>query len=92
MVATELRGTRQALRSALEAQVSALRAEVERAQSDAPAPPTHAGCELCGYWDANQRRVAGHVTQCRRQAARSSALHDQASTSKTGPQAALLQE
>jgi hypothetical protein len=82
----------EAQRSALEAEVSALRAEVERARSDAPAPPTHAGCELCGYWDANQRRVAGHVAQCRRQAARLSALPDQASPSKTGPQAALLQE
>ena len=64
----------EARRSALEAEVSALRAQVERAQSDAPPLKAHAACELCGYWNANQRKVAGHVLQCKRRAARSGAL------------------
>ena len=67
----------EALRSALEAELSALRAQVERAASAPPsasAPlPTHAACDLCGFWDADQRKVAGHITQCRRRAARSRA-------------------
>jgi hypothetical protein len=62
----------EALRSALTAKLEALQAQVERALSDVP-PPTHAACELCGYWEANQNKVAGHVTQCRRRAARSEA-------------------
>jgi hypothetical protein len=65
-------------RSALEAQLSALRAQVESAASAAPpAPvslPTHSPCDLCGFWDVDQRKVAGHITQCRRRAARSAAL------------------
>ena len=64
--------------SALEAQLSALRAQVEHATSavpSAPAPlPTHSPCDLCGYWHEDQRKVAGHITQCRRRAARSQAL------------------
>jgi hypothetical protein len=64
--------------NALEAQLSALRAEAECAASAAPsvqAPlPTHSPCGLCGYWHEDQRRVAGHITQCRRRAARSEAL------------------
>jgi hypothetical protein len=64
--------------NALEAQLSALRAEAERASSAAPSvqapPPTHSPCGLCGYWHEDQRRVAGHITQCRRRAARSEAL------------------
>jgi len=66
----------EALRSALTAKLEALQAQVERAQSASPSP-THAACELCGYWDANQNKVAGHVTQCRRRAARSEALPNQ---------------
>jgi hypothetical protein len=65
-------------RSALTTEVSALRAEIERAASTAaiaPAPLTrHAACDLCGYWDSDQRKVAGHITQCRRRAARSTPL------------------
>jgi hypothetical protein len=76
----------EARRSALEAQVSALQGQVERARSDAPAPPTHAGCELCGYWDANQRRVAGHVMQCRRQTARSGALAERTQQKAPSPE------
>ena len=68
----------EAKRSALEAEVNALRAEGQRAVSaadPAPAPlPAHAACALCGYWHADQRKVAGHITQCRRRAARSSPL------------------
>jgi hypothetical protein len=66
-----------ASREAAEAQVITLRAEVERAGSAAPsasAPlPAHAACPLCGFWDADQRKVAGHIRQCQRRAARSSA-------------------
>ena len=63
--------------NALEAQLSALRAQAERAVNaalPAPAPlPTHSPCDLCGYWHEDQRKVAGHITQCRRRAARSQA-------------------
>jgi hypothetical protein len=71
----------EARRSALEAQLSALPALAERvdpaesAALSAPLPlPTHAPCDLCGFWNPDQRRVAGHITQCRRRAARSAAL------------------
>jgi len=68
----------EAQRSALTAQVDALQAQIERAGSAASAAPSpltrHAACDLCGYWDADQRKVAGHITQCRRRAARSTAL------------------
>jgi hypothetical protein len=50
-------------RIALEAQISALPAQDERAGAHAP-------CGLCGFWDVDQRRVAGHISQCRRRAAR----------------------
>jgi hypothetical protein len=68
----------EAKHSALTAEVSALRAEIERAASIpavAPAPLTrHAACVLCGYWNLDQRKVAGHITQCRRRATRSTPL------------------
>jgi hypothetical protein len=71
-------------REAAEAQVAALQAEVERSASatqDAPAPlPTHGACPLCGYWDADQRKVAGHIRQCQRRAARSQAPETTAPT------------
>src|SRR4029077_14480694 len=68
----------QALRKKAEASLSALQADIERAASAAQAPlPTHAACPLCGYWSVDQRKVAGHVTQCRRRAARSNALKPQ---------------
>ncbi len=58
----------EAQRSALTTEVNALRAEIELAVSAAtvaPVPLTrHAACDLCGYWDADQHRVAGHI--CRR--------------------------
>lgn len=57
-------------RSALEAQVRAVRAEAE------PAPAAlarHPSCPLCGYWHPQPLKVAGHITQCRRRAALSSA-------------------
>lgn len=64
----------QAKREVAEAQVNALRAEIERAASAAPAVsaplPAHAACSICGYWDADQRKVAGHIGQCQRRAAR----------------------
>lgn len=64
----------EARRAALEADCAALRVEAERARDSAPAVvapvPTHAACGICGYWHPVQRKVAGHVTQCRRRAAR----------------------
>ncbi len=64
----------EARRSALEADLAGMRAQAERAVSAPPAAalplPTHSGCELCGYWDPSQPKVAGHITQCRRRAAR----------------------
>lgn len=62
-------------RAALEADLAALQAETERASAAAasckPGPvPTHAACELCGYWDPDQRKVAGHIRQHRQRAAR----------------------
>ena len=64
----------EARRGALELEVTALRAAAEQASSaiaEVPAPqPTHAACGLCGYWHPEQRKVAGHILQCRRRAAR----------------------
>jgi hypothetical protein len=68
----------EAQRSALEAEVSALRAQGEGAPSAAPQRSTHSACALCGYWSADQRRVAGHITQCQRRAERSRALASEA--------------
>lgn len=70
----------EAQRSALTAQVNALRAQIERADSATNVAPVsltrHSACHLCGYWDADQRKVAGHITQCRRRAARSNRQTD----------------
>lgn len=74
----------EAQRSALEAEVSELRAQVEGAPSAAPQRSTHSPCSLCGYWSADQRQVAGHITQCQRRAARSRALASEAVASN-GP-------
>lgn len=62
----------EARRGTLELEVAALRAAAEQASSAiAEVPqPTHAACGLCGYWHPEQRKVAGHITQCRRRAAR----------------------
>jgi len=43
----------------LEARVAALRPG-----------PKHAACDICGYWDPDQRKVAGHIFHCRRKAER----------------------
>jgi hypothetical protein len=83
-------GEEEARRGALEAELSALRIEAERASRGAPgvpAPvPTHAACD-CGYWDPDQRRVAGHIAQCRRRAARegATARPEQRSGAEEGP-------
>jgi len=65
-------------RGALEAALVALRAEADRTTSSAaPIPvemPKHSACPICGYWHAEQRKVAGHITQCRRKAAREELL------------------
>ena len=68
----------QTRREEAEAQLTALQAEIERAASAAPSAsashPTHGACSLCGYWDADQRKVAGHIRQCRQRSARSRLL------------------
>jgi hypothetical protein len=60
----------EAQRVALKGELSALRAEFERRSSvaEVAAAPqgTHAACSVCGYWDVDQRKVAGHIRHCRR--------------------------
>jgi hypothetical protein len=60
----------EARRGALESELATLRAEAASAAPAAAPLPKHAACELCGYWHPDQRKVAGHITQCRRKAAR----------------------
>jgi uncharacterized membrane protein YqjE len=71
--------------SALSAQLSALETPLEAirtlagsaasAAASAPGPlKRHAPCPECGFWNQDQRKVAGHITQCRRRTARSAAL------------------
>jgi hypothetical protein len=64
--------------SAVEAPLKALQALSGSAPSAAEAAaeplPKHSPCPECGFWDQDQRKVAGHITQCRRRAARSLAL------------------
>ena len=67
-------------RTELEAQLAA---EVARAlelegQVAAMRPgPKHVACDICGYWDPDQRKVAGHIFHCRRRKAeRERALAD----------------
>ena len=63
-------------REAAEAELAALQEELVRhGEASAVAAPAtaHAACTLCGYWHADQRKVAGHITQCRRRAAREAA-------------------
>jgi len=68
----------EAQHDALEAEASALRAQVPSAASAAQPAPRHSACRSCGYWSADQRQVAGHITQCQRRAARSRALTSEA--------------
>ncbi len=79
----------EARRGSLELEIAALRAAAEQASRSAPAPPapkpTHAACGLCGYWHPEQRKVAGHILQCRRRAAREGA--DLVGTAETGQSA-----
>jgi hypothetical protein len=62
----------EARRGALELDIASLRAAAAGSEAQAPAP-THSACGLCGYWHPDQRKVAGHITQCRRRAAREGA-------------------
>jgi len=86
-------------RSTLEAELAALQRdqrEAEQARASAPAVvtpvPTHAACGLCGYWHQDQRKVAGHITQCRRRAAREGmAGSPEPQPVETGPAALELQ-
>jgi hypothetical protein len=61
-------------RGAFEAELGALRRQAERTTVPSAPPPRHAACEICGYWHEDQRKVAGHITQCRRKAAREERL------------------
>lgn len=76
-------------RSALEVQLRAVRAETAGALSAAPAPPAaparDASCPLCGYWHPEPLKVAGHITQCRRRAALSSAPPAESSAGRATP-------
>jgi len=60
-------------RSALEAELKAARAEAESARqaAEAVAVPLskHGACGICGFWDPDQRKVAGHISGHRRTAA-----------------------
>jgi hypothetical protein len=71
--------------SALAAQLSAVEAPLKAlqalsgsapsaAQGVAESLPKHSPCSECGFWDQDQHKVAGHITQCRRRVARSVAL------------------
>jgi len=73
----------EARRGALEAEVAALQAQAEDAPSGASARAAHAACARCGYWNENQRRVAGHVTQCKRRALRSRAFPNEGNGART---------
>jgi hypothetical protein len=69
-------------RTALEADLAGLRKQEPRepgtsepaAPAQAASPTQHTACELCGYWDPDQRKVAGHVSAHRRRAARKAAI------------------
>jgi hypothetical protein len=44
----------------LEAQIAALK----------PVPKQHCACDICGYWDPDQKKVGGHIANCRRRKAK----------------------
>jgi hypothetical protein len=60
-------------RAALEGELASLRQAQERsssAEASAPAAQAkHSACGFCGYWDADQRKVAGHIRHCGRRRA-----------------------
>jgi hypothetical protein len=61
----------EARREALEAKLAASGAEAERASQaavgrrGAKAQRPHTPCPRCGFWDPDQRKVAGHIRHCR---------------------------
>ena len=64
-------------RAALEAELAACarRRSAQSATSAAgDAADSTPPASICGYWHADQRKVAGHITQCRRKAARAERL------------------
>ena len=82
-------GALQAQLEALATPLEALRAlgeSVASAAAGADGPlPKHTPCPVCGFWNEDQRKVAGHITQCRRRAARSATL-ERPSERSTAPE------
>jgi hypothetical protein len=60
-------------KEALADQLTALLAKRERetGNTELREPPTrHSACKFCGFWNPDQRTVAGHIKNCRRRRAR----------------------
>ena len=56
-------------RAALETELaakSARAAELEVQIAALKPVPKHRACDICGYWDPDQKKVAGHIANCRR--------------------------
>ena len=57
--------------------MTALRGALERTSSAMASVPAsqakHSACGWCGYWDADQRKVAGHIRHCGRKKASAAA-------------------
>ncbi len=58
-IETEL-AAKSARAAELESQIAALK----------PLPKQHRACDICGYWDPDQKKVAGHIANCRRRKAK----------------------
>jgi len=82
----DFRSRSEARWSALEEKLGALRRDAERDAETPPAPAArpmrteHAACPHCGYWNPEQRRVAGHVLHCRRKTERIATAADSEET------------
>ena len=48
-------------------------AELEARIAALKPAPRHRACDICGYWDPDQKKVAGHIVHCRRKAKREQA-------------------
>jgi hypothetical protein len=63
-------------RTAIETELAAKSARAAELEVQIPAPKRllkHRACDICGYWDPDQRKVGGHVVHCRRKAKREQA-------------------